>query len=162
MGALAWTGLNVVLFLLIGYAWIKVFQLLRRQVGIGLSLLFLLSLVSFRGREESKPAENLLKSAKPAGQVGNWSTMQHVGLNPNNRLSVLIEGNRDGDNVKPYGLYTTVSGVMLGHDWRPLRGMANGQNGQLAYSVTVLHDWKLLGINVYTTAEEYEGQAPIE
>lgn len=162
MGALAWTALNIVLFLLIGYAWFKVFQLLKRQVGMGLSFLFLLSLVSFRGREESKPAQNLLGSSKPAGQLGNWGSVQHVDLNPNNKLSIIMEGNRTNNEVALHGLYATVSGLMIGHDWKPLGGVASGRNGQLSYNVTVLHDWKLLGVKMYTTAEEYKGQAPIQ
>jgi hypothetical protein len=29
--------------------------------------------------------------------------------------------------------------------------MANGRNGQMHYNVTMFHDWKLLGMKVYTS-----------
>ena len=162
MVALVWTALNIVLFLLIGYAWVKVFQVLKRQVGVGLSFLFLLSLVSFRGREETEPAKNLLSSAKPVGQVGNWSAIRQVKLSPTNELSILAEGKRTENGVKPYGLYTTTSGVVIGHEWKPQLGVVQGGSGQLQYHIVMLHEWKLLGMKVYANSEEYTGQIPVQ
>ena len=162
MGALAWTALNVVLFLLIGYAWMKVFLLLKRQVGAGLGFLFLLSLLAFRNHGETKPPDNLLSSAKPAARMNNWGKLDQVHLSPISQLDILVEGQKSGESMEPYGLYATVSGVLIGHDWKPLMGTTRSRDGQMAYHVVMLHNWKLLGMDVYASGEEYEGTIPVQ
>lgn len=69
----------------------------------------------------------------------------------------MVEGNREHNFVQPTGLYVTVSGLLLGHKWKPIAGIANANTRQLSYNVHMSHDWKLLGATLYTTTEEYTG-----
>ena len=162
MGALAWTGLNLLLIILIGYAWIRVFDLLRRQIGLGLAALFLLSISAFTGnrKSDSEQNKNLLAHDITGERVGNWGTNASTPLNYSNQLDLLVEGQRTESTVQPTGLYTSVSGLVLGHEWKPMGGIVNSGKTGLTYQVVIMHKWNLLGANLYTSVEEYTGSIP--
>lgn len=162
MLTLFWTGLNVLLLLLILYAWFRVLKILRREIGLGLAVVFMLSL-SVRGSNSVSDArpKNLLANERQGQPIGNWSTSTTIPLNFNNRLSLRFEGIRTDSMVRAHGMYSTVSGLMLGHEWKPLAGMANSEKKGVSYSVFLLHEWKMLGVVLYTSSEEYEGVAPV-
>ncbi|MBC6612073.1 hypothetical protein H8B15_14180 [Hymenobacter sp. BT507] len=162
METIAWTALNVILLILIVYAWIKVLAVLRRQIGIGLAALFLLSLSAFRSSSNSSPdlSENLLATNNRPTQSGNWSNYRYTQLNPVNKLFFLVEGKKDQGTVQPTGFHVTTSGLLLGHEWRPIMGSATFSYPNVYYHAVVLHDWKLLGMKLYTTTEEYYGYVP--
>lgn len=159
MLALAWTALNVLLFVLIVYAWVRVFKLLRREIGVGLALLFLLSLSAFRGGrdEASGKAQNLVTPNPTRKGLGNWSTHTVIPMNVNNKFTLLIEGKRTDSTFQAYGLYATVSGLLAGHEWKPIAGTVNADKKQLHYQIVILHNWKLLGTTIYTSPDEYTG-----
>ncbi|WP_219601035.1 hypothetical protein [Hymenobacter sp. DG01] len=159
MLALAWTALNVLLFVLVVYAWVRVFKLLRREIGVGLALLFLLSLSAFRsGRDEaSGKAQNLATPDPTRKGLGNWSTHAVIPMNVNNKLNLIIEGKWTDSTFQAYGLYATVSGLLAGHEWKPIAGAVNADEKQLHYQIVVLHNWKLFGNTIYTNSDEYTG-----
>ena len=162
MVVLIWTGVNVLLFLVVFYAWAKVFWMLKKGVGSALSFLFLLSLLSFKEKQPTDKAKNLLVNDKPAAEMGNWSTLTSFSIHPSYKFQLLVEGKRTPSVLEPVGLYVTVAGVVVGHHWEPLMGVVNSTDGQLDYQVVISHDWRLLGFRVYTTIEEYTGKFPIK
>jgi hypothetical protein len=162
MISLFWTGLNILLLVLIAYAWFRVFKVLRRQIGLGLAVLFMLSL-SFRSSSSNSDirAKNLLETGRLEHLVGNWGSSATIPLNPNNELHLRFEGIRTDSTLRVHGMYSSVSGLMLGHDWKPLAGMANTRKQGISYKVFLIHEWKLLGIALYTASEEYTGIAAV-
>ncbi|RSK51160.1 hypothetical protein [Hymenobacter rigui] len=162
MLTLLWTILNVILLVCVVFAWFKVLILLRRQLGLGLALLFLMSLSVKSSQEPEGNIPNLLAPANNGQPLGNWSQSTTVTLNPNNKLHLIFEGTRTDSSFVVSGLYPTISGLMLGHTWKPLGGTANVQQHQVAYDVILLHQWKLLGIPLYTSSGEYKNRFPVQ
>ncbi|WP_426493215.1 hypothetical protein [Hymenobacter sp. 102] len=162
MLTLVWTILNVILLLGIVYAWFKVLMVLRRQLGLGLSLLFLLSLSVKGSQEPEGKIPNLLAPTNNGQLPGNWSQSTTITLNPNNKLQLLFEGMRTDSSFIIRGVYPTISGLMLGHTWKPLLGTAHVQQQQVAYDVILLHQWKLLGVPLYVSSEEYQDRLPVQ
>lgn len=162
MISLLWTGLNILLLLLIIYAWFRVFKVLRREIGLGLAVLFMLSL-SLRGNNSTSDGrpENLLADERKEHPIGNWGSSANIPLNPNNALHLRFEGMRTDSTLRVHGMYSSVSGLMLGHEWKPIAGMANIRKQGISYEVFLIHEWKLLGIGLYTDSEEYTGIAAI-
>lgn len=160
MAAILWSVLNLVVLVVFGYACVRVFKVLRREIGTALALLFLLGLFAFRNSsnpEFHSKAKNLLAREAGSNGIGNAAWQRNVELNANNKLSILVEGRKTGTTIEPLGLYTTVSGLMLGHKWTPLSGSAYPQSNKLAYNILLLHEWSLLGVRLYVSSEEYEG-----
>lgn len=157
MLALFWTFLNISLLVLLLYAWVKVLKVLSRAIGPGLAVLFMLGF-TFRGNQrEAATSENILASAREGKPFGNWSGSSSTVMNPNNKLHLRFEGLRTDSTLQIIGMYSTVSGIMLGHEWQPLGGMAHVSGRSLIYQLDLLHTWKLLGFPLYTTSEEYQG-----
>ncbi|GGG29372.1 hypothetical protein GCM10011378_02570 [Hymenobacter glacieicola] len=119
-----------------------------------------MSLSVFRGGRDEVPekAKNLITPDPTRTGLGNWSTHTTIPINPNNKLTLLLEGKRTDSTFQPYGLYATVSGVLIGHEWKPLIGIVNTTHKkQLTYEVLMLHEWKLMGAKIYTSSDEYAG-----
>ncbi|MBC6697071.1 hypothetical protein [Hymenobacter sp. BT190] len=162
MISLLWTGLNILLLLLIAYSWFRVFKVLHRQISLGLAALFMLSL-SLRSNNSTSAdrPKNLLADERKEHPIGNWGTGAMVPLNPNNALHLRFEGIRTDSTLRVHGMYSSVSGLMLGHEWKPLAGMTNIRKQDISYEVFLIHEWKLLGITLYTASEEYTGIAAV-
>jgi hypothetical protein len=158
MLSLLWTGLNLVLLLLVLYAWFRVLKVLRREIGLGLAVLFMLSM-SFRGNNSSLDTrpKNLLATEQRSTALGNWSTSASVKLTPINNLHLIFEGMRTDSTVQASSMYATTSGLLLGHRWEPMAGITNPASAGLSYQVVMVHEWKLLGIGFYTSTEDYSG-----
>lgn len=162
MPSLLWTSLNILLLLLITYAWFKVLRVLHRQIGLGLAVLFMLSL-TLRGSNSNSNIQdkNLLGNGRLEHPIGNWGSSGTIALNPNNELHLRLEGIRTDSTIRVNGMYCSVSGLMIGHEWKPLTGMASAWKHGISYEVLLIHEWKLLGIGLYTNSEEYTGIVPI-
>lgn len=90
--------------------------------------------------------------------MGNWSNYTTTRLTAANSLFFLVEGKKEGGVVQPIGLYVTASGILLGHEWKPITGrVRSSRYPNISYNVLVSHEWKLLGASLYTTTEEYSG-----
>ena len=162
MITLLWTALNVVLFILFLYAWVRVIKVLQREIGLGFALIFALGLLSSKGSNPGVDSNrNLLASAKPQQEIGNWGTTQRLPMNRHNQLTVRIEAQRTDSTTRPLGLYTGVSGLLAGHNWKPIGGLINSEDHKLYYQVHMLHEWKLLSLTLYTSSEEYAGDVAV-
>jgi hypothetical protein len=158
MLSILWTGLNLVLLLAILYAWLKVLKILRREIGLGLAMLFMLSL-SFRGSNtspETRP-KNLLATEQRSKALGNWNGIASIKLSPINKLHLLFEGMQTDSTLQASGMYATTSGFLLGHRWEPVAGITNSAPKGISYQVIMTHEWKLLGTGFYISTENYSG-----
>ncbi|UOQ78526.1 hypothetical protein MUN84_08230 [Hymenobacter sp. 5516J-16] len=117
-------------------------------------------MTAFRGSssESTRQAKNLLSPDGAREAIGNWSTNATVPLNANNTLHLRVVALRTDSTLRALGLYTTISGLMLGHEWKHLGGIVNTSNTGLTYQIHLLHEWKLLGAGIYTSSEEYAGR----
>lgn len=160
-----WSGLNVVLLLSFLYVFFRAAQLLRRHSGLGMALLFGLGLFVIgcgkTKRGTPAPVPNLLANAPAQSPVANSSAQQHIELGGTNTLFLLAEYNLTNGIIEPRGLYATVSGLMLGHEWEPVTGSLIQSGSQLHYIAVLNHRWSLLGLPVFTQSDEaFEGIMP--
>ncbi|AII52537.1 hypothetical protein N008_11190 [Hymenobacter sp. APR13] len=111
-------------------------RVLRRQIGLGLAVLFMLSL-TLRGSSSTSDtrARNLLENGRLEHPIGNWGSSASVPLNPNNELHLRFEGIRTDSTLRVHEMYSGVSGLMLGHEWKPLAGMAHTRKQGVSYEV---------------------------
>ncbi|KUG06440.1 hypothetical protein [Solirubrum puertoriconensis] len=155
---LAWSVLNVVLAMLVLVATFKVFNLLRNKIGLAwTSVLVLGLLLSGCGANSDMTSAKRNLIERDTKARGNALTLTRQELGPSSKLEFLLEYNKAGDSWQPNGLYATASGFLFGHAWEPMAGMATQQGQRCQYFVAMLHKWKLLGMPIYSTSEDYTG-----
>jgi hypothetical protein len=156
-----WSALNLTLLLGTAYILFRAAKLVYQHMGSGAMLLFvfaLLVLSRHRAAEPSSLNKNLLTKSAQHGPVSNASAQQTISLGGTNQLYLLAEYDANGNTFRPRGLYTSVSGVMLGHQWEPNLGMLQQEGQRLHYWTVLTHHWLLLGTPVFTSSGvEYEG-----
>ncbi|MBJ6108849.1 hypothetical protein JAO73_07510 [Hymenobacter sp. BT523] len=159
---LLWSALNAVLLVLVFYSLYRAAKLVKQHLGTGALLGFLLALFIIGGRSADASSEaprNLL--ARPAQPpLGNASSQQQIALGGSNTLTLLCSYRSNNGHLEPLSLYATVSGIVLGHRWKPIGGMLHEQGSRMQYEVTMQHEWRLLGMQVYGQIEEFRGVMP--
>ena len=155
-----WSAPNGLVLLGIFYILFRAAGLVRRHMGTGAALLFVLAVLLISSRRPAKPAgpsKNLIAKVPKSGPISNAGAGQTIDLGGTNQLFLRAEYDSAGRTLTPNGLYAGVSGFMLGHDWEPLLGMLQPQGPQLRYWTVLNHHWLLLGTSVFTRGAEFEG-----
>lgn len=160
---LLWSILNVLVLGLFLYASYRVARYLQQHIGFVLAFTFVLGLLIIRGnaREEVTKPKNLLANENRSSPSANMSFLHSVPITSTHSLSLLVEAKREGAKVTPTGLYLSVAGFILGHKWEPIMGLVFQQKARLRYQIILIHEWRLMGVNLYTSSEEYAGIMPI-
>ncbi|UOQ98404.1 hypothetical protein MUN81_02700 [Hymenobacter sp. 5317J-9] len=159
---LLWSALNVVLLGFIFYILYRAARLVKQHMGNGALLGFVLALFVIGGRsaDASSEAPRNLLAQPPQAPIGNASSQQEIALGGSNTLTLLSSYRSNNGHLEPLSLYTTVSGIVLGHRWKPIGGMLHEQGSRMQYEVTMQHEWRLLGMQVYGQIEEFRGVMP--
>lgn len=161
MANILWSVLNMVLLLGACALLFRAVQLVWQRVGRGAALFLALALVLLlnqRPGSPAGPAKNLLAQAPTHGPVANAGTSKVIALGGTNQLFLRAEYNIHGSTLTPKGLYATVSGIVLGHQWEPSMGMLQPEGPRLHYWAVLNHRWLLLGTPVFTSSGEvFEG-----
>ncbi|RZL13382.1 MAG: hypothetical protein EOO62_08295 [Hymenobacter sp.] len=164
MSGFLWSGLNVLVVLALLYLFFRVIILVKQYLGTGVAVLFIFGLLLISCRPTEAPALeniNLLAGAAPTMLLGNASSRYSIPLGMGGQLQLLAEYQQEQQVVRPRGLYVLVSGLLIGHTWRPLVGRVKQAGQQLHYYVVMQHSWKLLRWTIFSEAREFEGLMPI-
>lgn len=164
MSNILWSGLNILVFVLLLYVFFRAVILVKQYLGTSTALLFIfgLLLVSCRPTASLTPGNvNLLTATSPNPALSNASSHYRIPLGIGNQLQLLVEYNQAQGVVRPRGLYASVNGLLIGHTWEPVAGQVRPAGQQLHYLVVMQHDWKLLGWPVYSAATKFTGAIPL-
>ena len=159
---LLWSVLNLLLFVGLLYILFRAARLVRQHMGWGSLLFFLVALLTLSGRSPetaSATSRNLL-SHEPKGIGANASSQQEIALGGTNKLVLLAEYRINNGIVEPLGLFPSVSGIVLGHTWKPIGGLLRPSGPQVQYDVVIQHKWLLLGMEVFGQIEQFRGIMP--
>ena len=164
---LLWSLLNLLVLLSVVYIFLKAAKLVRQHLGLAATLFFCFSLFlitgsgsRMNGTSATGSPKNLLSGIPEDTPLGNASSMHTIDLGMN-KMYLLAEYHAEQGLYRPRGLFVTMSGLTLGHNWQPIAGMLLQRGKQLHYDVVVLHDWNLLGIKMYTQSQQLDGMMPL-
>jgi hypothetical protein len=150
---LLWSGLNLLLLLGICYIMFRTAKLVRQHMGGGAMVCFILALLALGSRRAAAPSglsKNLLAKAVHT-PLANASANRTIDLGGSNKLFLLAEYDANGNTFTPHGLYASVSGLLLGHEWESSLGMLHQEGQQLHYWAVLNHHWFILGTPVFTS-----------
>lgn len=163
MSNILWSGFNILVFLGLLYTFFRAGVLVKQHLGTSVALVFIAGLLLVGCRPTSVPIAanvNLLAST-PKTPVGNASSHHSTSLGVGTQLQLLTEYQLQQTVVRPLGLYVFVSGLQIGHAWKPLVGRVEQAGRQLRYHVAMQHDWKLLHWTIFSETTDFEGTMPI-
>ena len=142
----------------------KATKLVRENMGIIASIIFVFGLLSFVGNssyrnENKEPNSNHIKTWKYISEdslKSNSTNYVHVNLEhtliSDYYLGITYGKDKQGQINIPISAYSSTNGLISGRIWKPLNIMVNNtnDNNKFAYSVVGNVEWKLLGATIYS------------
>lgn len=167
-----WGLLNLVLLVFFIGICFRAAKLLRENIGLLASIVFVFGLLSFAGnsgnKNEAYPHTN--------NQVKKWTFTPDERIMPDtwkyvttpidktswlSTINLGIAYGREKISAKliPLEATSTTTGFVSGHQWKPDAIIVDttATVGKLRYDVSGLLEWNLLGTRIYTQSKMYSG-----
>ena len=168
---LLWGLLNAGLFLFFILICFRATKLIRQNLGLLASIVFVFGLLSFIGR-----SNNNNDNREPnSNQIKTWKFTSDDSLSKNPTYSVFIDlektlvskyylfvqyGKDKGGQINiPISASSSTNGFISGTNWKPISIFINrtDDNNKFEYFVSGVVEWKLLGATIYSQLKEYKG-----
>jgi len=150
---LLWSVLNLAALIWFLFICFNVLKLIRQDMGLGAVIIFVISSLSFisssvKNRKQDLPFGKVIGNEKVETFEIKDDLLYHIDL-----MYVMP------DSVGKEIISTTVKyGIVIGHDWKPAFSQVTLKNGQLHYYASGMHEWKFLGLTLYTEDVEFKGK----
>lgn len=168
-----WGILNIGLFIYFIVVCFKATKLIREELGLFSSIVFVLGLLSFLGQSYN----NNIKKEPNSSSIKTWKYISEDSskILDSNLISIELErifvvqydlGIKYGQDKLtqkniPISAYSSAKGFISGTNWVPKSISINQteDNYQFDYIVDGVVEWKLLGFIIYAQSKEYSGKA---
>ena len=162
---LVWSFFNLLLFVMVIYAFWRVTKLIGQQLGKAIAILFVVGVFGFKSGTSgsSSSASNNLISPTPVPDFRNAPLLTYTDRPIGNGLSIYVRATYEPDelSLSPVELTASVSGLVAGHEWTPIMGYTNlNRDSTMSYVIQIEHKWKLLNHVMFTNSESYKGVMP--
>ncbi len=162
---LLWAILNVVLFLSFIFICFRATKLIRRELGVIFSIIFVFGLLSFiaqpnngNGKLGEQFKFDLFKDNSKSLENSKFvSTILDSNLIFKILLTVQYHKKDSTALITPVDGSSTTTGIIAGNRWKAFAVSTNVEGTKIKYSVLGAIEWKLLGFNVYTQKKYYTG-----
>lgn len=165
---LLWALLNIGLLIFFIAICFKAAKLVRKEVGILATIVFVFGLLSFAG---ISPNSNEVKSwtFNPQGNLPNNSIsytppiVLEKTLICNYDLKIAYRQDKNTNLNVPFKAFSSREGFICGTNWRPFSIIVNKtkDNSKFEYQVGGIIEWSLLGFTIYSQTKWYKGFATI-
>jgi hypothetical protein len=173
MTYLLWGLLNIGLFISFIVICFKATKLIRENVGLFASIIFVFGLLSFVGHskidnDNKEPNSNQIKTWKFISEDSLKSDESYLldinlekTLISKYELGIKYGKHKQGQINIPISAYSSTTGFISGTNWKPLSIIINrtDDNNKFEYFVDGVVEWKLLGATIYSQLKEYKGIA---
>ena len=170
---LLWALINLALIIYFLSICIKAIKLVRQELGLFATVIFVIGLLSFCGHNNDKNKNS------NSNQTKNWtftssdslsqdmSSLLDVKLQDNliSKYEITIDYGKDKNNINvPISAFPSTNGFTAGTEWKPISISVykTNDNTKFQYYVAGYIEWNLLGVNVYTQNKMFEGTVSIE
>jgi len=170
---LLWGLINVGLFIFFIVVCFKATKLIRENVGLFASIIFVFGLLSFIGQSNNDSDNKELNS----NQIKSWKFNSEDSLNNAESffLDIDLEKNlvsefnlgikyvriKESLENMPISANSSMTGFVSGTSWKPKSIIVKrtNTNDRFNYFVAGVVEWKLLGMTVYLQSKDYKGFA---
>jgi len=166
---LLWTLLSLIISIYFIVICLWAVKLVKEKYGWVVTIIFVLGLFSIiaKSPKTNGTAGNptrkmkLLKSeadqerysSRPAKEI----LIDKMGLS-NFDIFIVYDSFKDSATLLPYEAYSTISGLVGGHEWDPdIYVSPTSKAGHFKYTVDGILKWQLLGLPLYLQPKHYTG-----
>jgi hypothetical protein len=171
---LLWGLLNIGLFLFFIVICFRATKLIRQNVGLLASIVFVFGLLSFIGHSNN----NNDNKEPNSNQTKTWTFTSDDSLSryPTSSEFIVLEktfiskyylfiqyaNDKNGQVTIPVSASSITNGFISGTNWKPTSIVINriDDNNKFQYFVRGVVEWKLLGATIYSQLKEYNGIVP--
>ena len=170
---LLWALINLALSLYFLSICIKAIKLVRQELGLFATVIFVIGLLSFCGRNNDKNKDTNSNQTKNWTFTSNDSLHQDISsflkvkLQDNliSKYEITIDYGKDKNNINiPISAFPSTTGFIAGTEWKAvsISVYKTNDNTKFQYYVAGYVEWNLLGINVYTQNKIFKGTVSTE
>jgi hypothetical protein len=148
---LLWSSINLIALWWFLYVCFSVLKLIKEHLGMPALVIFLLGSLSFvMGTVTSdKPQTSLSQDMVPGMQTVDEQLLYST------TLSYAVPKDSSSNEIKGDVFQ---SGLVIGHAWKPIPPTLYFKEGKLNYTIMGTHEWKLLGLTLYSQPQRFTGQ----
>lgn len=168
---LLWSLLNIGLFIFFIVICFKAIRLVKEEVGLMASIVFVLGLLSFGTNSNDDKNDKEPNS----DQIKTWRFISPDSIEKNSKSSVILDLEKTlmsknsllisygkdtlQKNFIPMSANSWTTGFVSGTKWRPRSIIVNrtAQHNKFEYFVDGTIEWNLFGSTFYTKAKSYQG-----
>jgi hypothetical protein len=147
---LLWSAINLVALCWFLYVCFSVLKLIKEHLGMPALIIFLLGCLSF--------VKETVTSDKPQTSLSQDMVLGMQTVNEqffySTTLSYAIPKDSSASDIKG-DVYQ--SGLVIGHAWNPIPPTLYFKEGKLNYTIMGTHEWKLLGLTLYSQPQRFTG-----
>lgn len=170
---LLWALINLALIIYFVSICIKAIKLVRQELGLFATVIFVIGLLSFCTHNNDKNKDT------NSNKTRNWtfassdslkqdmSSFLRVELQDNliSKYEIALDYGKDKNNINvPISAFPSTTGFMAGTEWKPvsISVYKTNDNTRFRYYVAGSVEWNLLGVNVYAQNKMFEGTVSTE
>lgn len=173
MTYLLWSILNIGLFVFFIIICFRATKLIRENVGLFASIIFVFGLFSFVTQTKidshnKEPHSNQIRTWKFISEDSSKVIDQYLldidlekNLFSTYHLGIKYGKDKQGQILTPISANSHTTGFVSGTNWEPVSILVNktDEYNKFEYSVTGVIEWKLLGATIYSQLKQYKGIA---
>ncbi|MCE7043483.1 hypothetical protein [Dyadobacter sp. CY312] len=147
---LLWSLINLAALCWFLYIAFSVLKLIKEHLGVPSLIIFILGSLSF--------SQGTLTNEKPQPSYNEQMTLgvQMIDEQLWYNTSLFYAYPKDSLTGEARG-DVSQSGLVIGHGWKPTLSRLWFENGKLNYSVSGTHEWKFLGLTLYSEPKQFTG-----
>jgi len=148
-----WSVLNLAALIWFLFICFSVLKLVKESMGIASVVIFVLGCLSFLSAGVKNPRQEL-----PFGKEIANEAVEVLNIKKDlfYNLDLMYVDQKDSLG-KEIPATTVKHGFIIGHEWKPLGTTVYFKDGILHYTAMGLHEWKFLGLILYSDGEDFKG-----
>jgi len=148
---LLWSLVNLAALCWFLYISFSVLKLIKEHLGVPSLIIFILGSLSF--------SQGTLTNDKQPTSYNDQMTLgvQIIDEQLWYNTSLFYAYPKDSVTGEARG-DVSQSGLVIGHSWKPASSRLWFENGKLNYSVSGTHEWKFLGLKLYSEPQRFTGK----
>ena len=149
-----WSLLNLLILVWFLFICFSDLKGIRERLGMVSTVIFVICCFSFIKESLSNNSQIFPADPSTETQITETKNLKHeLFFNVD-----LIYGFSKDSSAKEFPAITVINGFVMGHEWKPVLTKVYFKDNVITYFATGTHEWKLLGLTLYTDPEEFKGE----
>jgi len=150
---LIWSVLNLIVLVCFLFICFSVLKPIKENLGLLAVVIFVVGCLSFIKGSVMNDQQGISVDPEIKGQIVEGENVQKEMFFS---IELLYVHAKDTLSNEMHGT-TVKTGLVIGHEWKPAVSRLSLKDHKIKYFCSGIHDWKLLGLTLYSEPKEFEG-----